>query len=166
MRLVDAVERMWELPSVILQRPTDEYIALLVEARELFTMGYFYACVAMCGIVGERLIKDLLRTSILVSIDGVTNLPTDEAFDQLERVDVSALARFLNRSNLLSDGAKRAADDLMVLRNQYAHARGKNAQADALESITKLHALLEGTVSLLKDYEIVNGQFVAKTVKV
>jgi hypothetical protein len=162
LRLPDAVERMWELPPIVLQRPNDEYISLLVEARELFTMGYFYSCVAMCGIVGEKLVKDLLRGSILVSRNGITERPDDEAFDQFERVDVSSIIRFLNKSKLLDESAKKAAEDLLVLRNRYAHARGKNPQQDALRSIGELHTILEGTVSILRDYEIIEGRFVPR----
>jgi hypothetical protein len=162
LRLAEAVERLWQLPPLILQRPNDEYVSLLVEARELFTMGYFYSCVAMCGIVGEKLVKDLLRGSTLVTKDGATTRPTEEAFDQLERVDMSALVRFLNRASLLSDDARRAAEALVGLRNQYAHARGKSPRGDALAAIDKLHVLLEETVSVLKDYEIVDGRFVPR----
>jgi len=165
LRLTDAVERLWDLPPVILQRPNDEYVSLLVEARELFTMGYFYSCVAMCGIVGEKLVKDMLRESTLVSIDGTAERPSEEAFDQFERADVSAIVRFLNKAKLLTDEAKKAAEDLVGLRNQYAHARGKNPQRDALEAIKNLHVLLEGTVSILKDYQIVDGKFVPHTLK-
>jgi hypothetical protein len=56
-RLPGAVERIWELPPVILEKPFGEYVSLLVEARELFIAGHFYSCVAMCGIVGERLLR-------------------------------------------------------------------------------------------------------------
>ena len=166
LKLEDAVERVWQLPQLILQRPNDEYISLLVEARDLFTEGYFYSCVAMCGIVGEKLIKDLLRGSVLVSVDGATKRPDDDAFDQLEHVDSSALVRFLNKARLLSDDAKKAAIDLAELRNQYAHARGKNPQSDALKAIQKLHILLDGTVSVLKDYEIIEGKFVPRTSRI
>src|ERR1700727_1694594 len=64
--LPGAVERVWELPPLALHRPNDEYLTLLLEARALFVAGYFYSCVAMCGIVGERLVKDVLRVSILI----------------------------------------------------------------------------------------------------
>ncbi len=157
LKLAHSVERLWDLPPVILQRSNDEYVNLLVEARELFTIGYFYSCVAMCGIVGEKLVKDVLRDSILTMVDGVVERPIDEAFDQFERVDVSSIIRFLNRARLLTDDVRRAADDLIILRNQYAHARGKNPEVDALQAIKRLHILVEGTVSLLKDYEISEG---------
>jgi len=164
-RLPDAIERFGDLPALILQRPNDEYINLLNEARELFTMGYFYSCVAMCGIVGERLIKDLVRGSLVISRDGLIERPSEEAFDQLERVDASAFVRFLRQTQLLGEEAKKAVEDLIFLRNQYAHARGKQPQQDALSAITKLHILVEGTVSVLKDFEIINGKLVPRTAK-
>jgi hypothetical protein len=164
-KLPDAVERFWDLPSVILQRPNDEYISLLIEARDLFTNGYFYSCVAMCGIVGERLIKDLIRGSLVMSIDGSTQRPSEEAFDQLERVDASAFVRFLSQTQLLNEPSRKAAEDLIVLRNQYAHARGKQPRRDALDAIAKLHTLVEGTVSVLRDFEIIDGRFVPRTAR-
>jgi hypothetical protein len=163
--LAEAVERIWELPAVILKRADDEYVRLYVEASDLFVGGYFYSCVAMCGIVGEKLVKDLLRASVVIKADGTSRRPSDEAFDQLEHVDVSAIVRFLNRAQLLSDRAAKATTELAVLRNQYAHARGKSPKADALKSLGKLHILLEGTVSILKDHEIVEGKFVPRTAK-
>jgi hypothetical protein len=165
LKLPSVLERIWELPPVILKRSNDEYVGLLEEARELFKMGYFYACVAMCGIVGERLVKDLLRSSLFVAYETQLKPPPEDAFDQLERVDVSALVRFFNKAQLLGDDARKAAEDLIVLRNRYAHARGEGSQTDALEAIAKLHLLLEGTVSMLKDHEIVEGRFVPRAAK-
>ncbi len=162
LRLPGAVERMFDLPPLIIKRPNAEYLDLLQEARELFRIGYFYSCVAMCGIVSERLIKDLLRHSVLVTGGGQTRQPTDEAFDQLERVDSSAIVRFVNKTGLLSDRARRAADNLIQLRNKYAHARGTSPQADALDAIKQLHDVVEGTVSLLRDYEISGGRFIPR----
>lgn len=161
-RLPDAVERIWTLPPIVLGKPTGEYVALLVEARELFLWGYFYSCVAMCGIVGERLIKDVARASILVERDGHAHRPKESAFDQLERVEINGIVRFLQEADLLSGDAANAAKKLGELRNGYAHARGKDAEKDAAEAITLLHALVEGTVSVFKDFEIRDGALVRK----
>ena len=70
--LPEAIERHWELPS--LNVTSGPYLDLLIEARDLFVNGYFYSCVAMCGIVGERLVKDMLRNSVLIEKDGKNNL--------------------------------------------------------------------------------------------
>lgn len=160
--LPQAVERVWDLPPIILKEPFGDYVALLLEARELFVSGHFYSCVAMCGIVGERLVKDILRASLLVEKDGHAQRPKDVAFDQLERVEVSGMVRFLKEADLLSDDAAKAADKLGQLRNGYAHARGKDPQRDAIEAIKLLHTLVEGTVSVFKDFEIKDGAFVRK----
>src|SRR5215470_15344721 len=74
--LTDAVERVWDLPPMVV-KPQGEYLTLLLEARELYRAGYFYSCVAMCGIVGVRLMKDVLRASVLVQKDGSPQPPPD-----------------------------------------------------------------------------------------
>jgi hypothetical protein len=161
-RLPEAVERIWKLPAIILKEPRKEYVGLLLEARELFVQGQFYSCVAMCGIVGERLIKDALRAAVLIEQGGQVCRPSERAFDQLERVEVGGILRFLKETGHLSPEASKAADQLSQLRNGYAHARGKNPGQDAIEAIEHLHALVEGTVSMFKDFEIKNGAFVRK----
>ena len=160
--LPEAVERIWELPPIILKEPFGDYMDLLLESRSLFLMGHFYSCVAMCGIVGERLVKDVLRASVLVQKEGKTQPPPDVALDQLERVEVSGIVRFLEKAELLDAKAAKAAADLGKLRNQYAHARGKNPRSEALEAIKLLHLLAEGTVSVFKDFEIKEGALVRK----
>jgi hypothetical protein len=162
-RLPGAVERIWELPPVISQKPFEEYVSLLVEARELFIAGHFYSCVAMCGIVGERLLKDMLRSSVLIGKGGNATRPPDEAFDQLERVEVNGISRFLNKAALLNDDAQKAAQSLGELRNIYAHARGKDPHTDAVKAIRLLHTLVEGTVSIFKDFEITDKGLARKS---
>jgi hypothetical protein len=57
-RLDASVERIWDLPQLIVKYTGGEYLKLLTEARDLYVDGYFYSCVATCGIVSERIIKD------------------------------------------------------------------------------------------------------------
>jgi hypothetical protein len=161
-RFADAVDRYWELPAVWTLNPDDQYRELLVEARELFVAGYFYSCVAMCGIVAERLIKDMFRTSLLIQRNGKTEIPTKEAFDQLEQVEIRGMINFLKESGLLIENAAKSARVLGDLRNNYAHARGKAPQTDAIKAIKELHVIVEGTVSVFKDFEIKEGRLVQK----
>lgn len=126
---------------------------LLLEARELFLHGYFYSCVAMCGIVAERLVKDLLRTSLLVNKAGHISRPDDGALNQLERVDVNGMVRFLKEAGLLEDGAAKAASRLGELRNVHAHARGMQPESDATEAIAYLQTIVEATVSMFPHSE-------------
>ena len=127
--LADAVERMWDLPPIVLMKPQSDYLKLLLEARDLYIIGHFYSCVAMCGIVGERLIKDVFRISILVQKDGSPQTPSDSAFDQLERVEVNGIVRFLKETSLLTATAEKAAESLYQLRNKYpTHAAKPHSQ--------------------------------------
>ena len=159
--LADTVERVWDLPPMMV-RPHGDYLALLIEARELYLTGLFYSCVAMCGIVGERLIKDVFRASVLVQTGRRPQPPSDDAFDQLERVDVSGILRFVRKAGLVGEKAAEDGDRLIGLRNQYAHARGKAPQLDALKAIKFLHTIVEDTVSVFRDLEIKDGAFVRK----
>jgi hypothetical protein len=161
-RLPEAVERIWDLPPMMV-RAEGDYLTLLLEARELYVLGYFYSCVAMCGIVGERLIKDAIRTSVLIQTETGVAAPSAAAFDQLERVEVSAMIRFLKETGLLKPEAGKAAEELGQLRNQYAHARGKQPQPDALRAVKLLHSLVDDTVSIFKHYTIKEGTFVRRT---
>lgn len=163
-QLPEAVERIWKLPAIILREPFSDYLSLLLEARELFVMGHFYSCVAMCGIVGERLVKDAFRTFVVVEKDGKCRRPAKVAFDQLEWVEVRGIVRFLKEAKLLSPDSAKAAEDLGDLRNKYTHARGKEPQPDSLRAIRFLHTLVKGTVSMFRDFEIKDGRFVRKTV--
>ena len=120
----------------------------------------------MCGIVGERIIKDVLRASVRLEKDGVIHIPQDKAFDQLEYVEVAGIIRFLKETELIAANPAKAAEDLGKLRNRYAHARGKNPDRDALEAIKLLHSLIEDTVSMFKEFEIKDGVFVRKPTQV
>lgn len=161
-RLEESIDRLWNLPPIMVQQPANEYVALLCEARDLFITGHFYSCAAMCGIVGERLVKDVVRASILVERHGRAVRPAEAAFNQLERVESSNLCRFLEKAQLLNSGAAKAADRLCQLRNRYVHARGEDAQSDAAEAIKLLHSVVEDTVSVFKDFEIENGALILK----
>lgn len=155
-KLPEAVERIWDLPNLVL-KPSEIYTELLIEAFDLYIDGYFYSCVAMCGIVGERIIKDELRAAVLIKKGNQVRSPDSTAFDQFERLDVSSIARFLNKAELLSDKAFKAADSLGQLRNSYVHARGKDPKADAISAIKMLHMLIEDTVSIFKDFGELKG---------
>jgi hypothetical protein len=160
--LTDSVERIWDLPPIAVN-PEGEYLTLLQEARQLYLMGSFYSCVAMCGIVGERLIKDVFRASVLINKSGSVQQPSPKAFDQFERIEVHGISQFLKACELLSEDAAKAAKDLRDLRNQYAHARGKAEQFEALKAIKFLHVVVEDTVSVFKRFTIKDGVFVPKS---
>ncbi len=112
----------------------------------------------MSGIVAERIVKDLLRQTIMISKDdGEFVKPTDSAFDQLERVDMSSLVKFCKETGLINPETSTAVTSLYELRNKYAHGRGKNAAKDSLKAIDWVHELVEATVSIKSEFEFVDG---------
>ena len=164
-RLDAIVSRQAQMPILMLQNTDDSVkvvLDLLLEARTLFCHGHFYSCVAMCGIAAERIIKDVIRKGIVTLSGSRINRPSQKAFDQLERVDIRSLINFAGESDLLNSDARSAATKLGELRNKYAHARGQNPEADALRAVEYLHVIVEGTVSVLKDYEIKEGRLVPR----
>jgi hypothetical protein len=155
----DNVARYWQLPSLAVRKGNYEYLELLTEARELYRLGHFYSCVAMSGIVAERLVKDLLRQTIMISKDeGDPVKPTDKAFDQLERVDMGSLVRFCKETALFDHPTSDAVTALYELRNRYAHGRGRDAPRDSLRAIGLVHLLVEATVSIKADFEFIDGK--------
>ena len=162
--LPGTIERIWELPCLNITADSKPYSDLLIEARELFINGYFYSCVAMCGIVGERLIKDSLRNSVLIEKEGKNQRPSEDAFDQLERVEMFGIINFLKVSGLLSNDAATAAQKLGKLRNDYAHSRGKDPEKDAIEAVKYLHTIVEDTVSVFKGFDLQHGVMVLKDI--
>jgi hypothetical protein len=163
MQLAASVERIWDLPPLMVIYTGGEYLKLLREARDLYVDGYFYSCVATCGIVSERIIKDILCASIKIEKDGIVETPENEVIEELEQIDVFRIAKLLRKTELLSRETFKAVDNLVQLRNKYAHARGREAQTDALNAIKLLHQVVEGTVSVFKTHEIRQGKFVRKT---
>ena len=164
-RLEDILSRQSKLPILMLQNTDDSVkvvLDLLLEARTLFCHGHFYSCVAMCGIAVERIVKDVIRQGVVTVVDSTITRPTNKAFDQLERVEVRSLINFAAESQLLSNDVKNAASKVGDLRNKYAHARGQNPESDALRAVECLHVVVDGTVSVLKDYEIQNGRLVPR----
>ncbi|CBE69438.1 MAG: hypothetical protein F9K13_09490 [Candidatus Methylomirabilis oxygeniifera] len=161
-QIVQSAERVWDLPPIILQKPQNEYLQLLLEARELCLDGYFYSCVAMCGIIGERIVKDAFRAILLIRNGGIAKPPPDLALDQLEHVEVGGIVHFLREAAVLCVEAAKAADSLGKLRNRYAHARGKKPKKDALDAIKHLHTIVSDTVSVFRDFEIKSGVLVRK----
>jgi len=95
---------------------------------------------------------DALRAAVLIEKDGKAERPVDKVFDQLERVEIRALAEFIRQAGLLPEEAFNAAKDFGDLRNKYAHARGSQSKNDALNAIKLLQEVVEGTVSVLKDH--------------
>jgi len=159
-RAPSMVERYAGLPPIIVHH--GEYCNLLAEARSLFIYGFFYSCVAMCGIVAERIIKDIFRKTVLVRKGKyITNVSSEEALT-LERFPAKEICDFLIACKAIDNKIKKDLQKLGELRNKYVHAGAKASQDDAELAIKHLHKIIENTASVFKNYSIVKGKLVAK----
>ena len=162
-KLKEAVERLASLPALLVHH--GEYCNLLVEARDLYVHEYYYSCIAMCGIVAERIAKDLFTRNILIIKENKAVFPPENAKRDLESFGAREICTFLINAGILNDTLKTSFKELGELRNKYAHAGGKEPQKDAVKAIKYLHAIVEGTVSIFKDFEIHEGKLVRKREK-
>jgi len=154
------IERETKLPALIIH--DGDYVELLKEARDLFRHAFFYSCVAMCGIVSERILKNILSQHIRIQINDKITHPNKNAMKRLERLTINQTIDFLSEKDCIDTDVKNSAHKLRQLRNRYAHAGGTDPEGDTLKAIQYLHKIVEGTVSLLKDHQILDGKLVSK----
>lgn len=155
-----AVDRYLSLPE--LRVYDGGYTLLLREARNLYIYGYYYSCVAMCGVSAERISKDLFITSISIRMGAKVVQPPKECIANLESFGVKQICDFLINAGVIKQSLRPAFRALGKLRNDYAHAGGKKPEEDAKEAIGHLHTIVEGTVSSLMDFDIKNGKYIRK----
>jgi hypothetical protein len=148
-RLPEMVSRYATLPILLVRR--GEYYTLLIEARELYIQGYFYSCVAMCGITAERIIKDIFTESLCFKKHDKSQPKglNDKAKSDLDSFNSKKICDFLISSGILTAKLRKPLTELGKLRNKYAHAGGKDPDNDSRSAIEYLHQIVEGTVSLL-----------------
>lgn len=157
----DIISKYASLPWLMIH--PGEYCDLLTEARTLFVSGYFYSCVAMCGITAERIVKDIFSRSLLVILNGQPMRPSDRAIEDLESFGAKDICDFLIDAGVLNVELRSPFKGLGELRNKYTHAGGKRPEKDARTAINHLHKIIDGTVSILKDFDIQEGKLVKKS---
>jgi hypothetical protein len=140
------------------------HVPMLVEARELFVEGRYYPCVAMCGITAERIFLDLFEKTLTARVGDKLVEVNEPARRALVEHGIWRVVVFLREVGVIDQTTKKSAQKLIELRNEYAHAGGKNAETDAEKALQLLHEVIEGTVSVFKDYIIKKGKFVPKAV--
>jgi len=130
------LERLSQLPSLLIE--VGPYCSLINEARAVFVDGHFYACVAMCGISLERFLRDK------------ANPYGAKREDKMWKI-----RKIVDKH--LSPGTPALCDDMMELRDDYAHGHGLNPQADALKALGWMHSFIDGETDLMRNYVIVEG---------
>lgn len=146
------VLRYKELLPIHIHWYDGRYATFLQEARELYIEGKFYSCVAMCGITAERIAKDLLQTNLLIKGEP----PSNEQMAIIDKIEMSNILKLLEKSEIIEKEIQKSFIKLLELRNHYAHGAGQNHQKDSENAIKYLHKIVEGTVSIFKNYELQN----------
>jgi len=154
--------RYKELPAIMVQvkGEKDEYANLLHEARKLYVEGKFYSCIAMCGVVSERIAKDILRRIILIK--KLDKAKPSKFFKQLDRIPIEVVRELIIAAGAVDSSIRSVFVDLSSLRDKYVHARRAGSQEDAQKAIKYLHEIVEETVSVFKRYKIQQGKLVPK----
>lgn len=148
----DVITRYKFLPALLVSQ--GEYFELLKQARDLYLQGYFYSCVAMCGITAERILKDIFSKVLLVSSRGKVVPPNKDAIKNLESFPAKSICKFLINSGIIDKKLRPNFQKLAELRNKYAHAAGKNPEKDARSAVVHLHEIIKETVSIFKYFDI------------
>jgi hypothetical protein len=133
----ESLERLSQLPPLLME--SGVYCALIREARDVFVSGYFYACVAMCGISLERFQRDKAA-------------PFRAARKKIEEV-----RRILQKNDVLSQKTLDLCEKMAKLRDKYAHGHGSNPEEDALKALVWMHSFIDNETNLMRHYKIVNG---------
>ncbi len=137
-RELERFRRLAKLHPLLIEE--GEYCKLLIEARDTFVDGHFYACVAMCGITFERFQRDKARP-----------------YGAKSRAQMPEIREILSRVKVLEKESLQFCKDMATMRNAYAHGRGQNPKRDALKALTWLHKLIEKETSLMRNYQIRHG---------
>ena len=143
-QLPSFMDRRAELP--ILHVYDGDFMPLLGEARELYMMGYFYSCVITCVVSAEKIARAMFRDHLHVKWP--PHDLTDKEMKHLNRLEAHHVANFLVEIEALGKPSCKAFQDLLEVRNQYAHGLGQPSKDAALNAYSLLQKFLDGTVSV------------------
>ena len=131
-------ERLSQLPPLLIE--AGRYCELLRETRDMFVDGYFYACVAMCGISFERFQRDKAEPHCAT---------WEHKMPQVRKI--------LQENKVLSPETLVLCKSMADLRNEYAHGDGLKPKEDALKALQWMHSFIDNETNLMRDYVIVDG---------
>jgi hypothetical protein len=121
------------------------YCALLREARDVFVDGYFYACVAMCGISFERFQRDKAKP-----------------YGATRQIKLWQIQKILRTNEVVTRETLALCKDMADLRNEYAHGHGLKPREDALRALAWMHSFIDNETNLMRDFEILHGRLIRK----
>jgi len=130
--------RLAELPPLLIE--AGAYCNLLREARDVFVEGYFYACVAMCGISLERFQRDKATSYGAGAKDKIWQI-----------------RKLLCTNQALQPETIVLCEKMATMRNNYAHGHGLTPREDAVQALRWLHQFISRETDLMQDYTVIEG---------
>jgi hypothetical protein len=131
-------ERLSRLPPLLIDN--GPYCALLREARDVFVDGYFYACVAMCGISLERFQRDKAKP-----------------YGAARETKLWQIQKILRKNKVVTLKTLVLCKDMADMRNEYAHGHGLKPREDALRALEWTHSFIDNETNLMRDFEVLDG---------
>jgi hypothetical protein len=132
-------ERLCQLDPWMIE--VGDYCKLLREARDVFIDGYFYSCVAMCGIAMERFQFDKA---------------TPHGATRKHKMDY--IRSLLEKHTVLKTTSLTLCKNMANLRNDYAHGHGVNPADDARKALDMVQEFIRVETDLMRKYRVINGK--------
>jgi hypothetical protein len=152
---IPRARRHLRLPAFIALQE-DEFLPLLIEARQAYISGHFFSCIATGITTADRICNRLARRYGLP--------PTTQK--ALFRMTFGQKIDNLHASGVITDSLRSILIKMNMIRNRHLHPkeplRQLTLKRDGLKILRLLHEFLEGTFSVFRDYRIENGKFVPK----
>lgn len=162
-RLIEQIPNIIDREKKIKAFMTDElgeYLNLLVEAKQVYKLGYHHSAIAMVGVAAERFSIEL-ASKLRFKVNNIS-ISQKEIFDR--DINQYKRLRLLKKSGLLEKVAFERLDKIRDIRNKYIHPKAKiNPEND---SVILLNLMIE-TLSerFSKKYSIRDGKLVKNKVK-
>lgn len=115
-KINDVVKRILRIQdlSVIKKLPCHD---LVYETKMLYIEGYFYATIALCGMVGENIARMILNDSE-ITINGSRIIRGKTIFGRLDFVVIN---KILINVGLIQQDSYKKLEKIRKLRNKYVH---------------------------------------------
>ncbi|MCP4427854.1 MAG: hypothetical protein GY803_25505 [Chloroflexi bacterium] len=151
----DRVKRHLKLPPLFVFQD-DEFLPLLLEARQTYIDGYFFSSIATAATTADRI---CIRLS--------EHYELQKSFRKwvLDQTLGNKISK-LRAEGVLTEGQEELLIKINKIRVRHLHPRKSmneiTLKRDAFKSVFLLHQLLEGTFSVYRDHTFLQGRIVPK----
>lgn len=150
------VKRQLKLPALLVFQD-DEFLPLLLEARQTYIDGYFFSSIATAVTTVDR---------ICIRLSEHYELPKSFREWLLKETLGNKFDR-LRAKGVLTEKQAELVREINEIRKRHLHPKktisALTLKRDVFRSILLLHQLLEGTFSVYRDHTLLQGRIVPKS---